>query len=175
MTRTPENGWSFEQQETLERMTRNGASAREVAAVLGKTRSAVIGRAHRTNVPLNGGSTDRVPKPRKPRVAKVPQRKRTEIPDHLREIFAAEKKLRKEPEDNRVVAPCGIPAPDGSRAVSLINLKADQCKYILENELYCGHPKIDGSSFCEYHHTICRVPRRPGANRPWSRTASRIW
>ena len=68
------SAWSAAEDAALEQMWRSGLSTARIGAALGKTKNAVIGRAHRLHLPLRGSPVKRrdgstVPKSSRPREA----------------------------------------------------------------------------------------------------------
>jgi GcrA cell cycle regulator len=171
--------WTDEAIEALKSMALQGRSARAIAEALGApSRSAVIGKANRIGVKLNGGSTggergfppaDGAPRPpRRPRGAAGSGRSVVSIlPRELRKpiwIFA------------------GAEVGDMLR-VGFEDIAESNCRWPLgdplaEDFVYCGLPPARGRSYCAGH---CRLAyqapkgaRESGGARPMSALAGAI-
>ncbi len=124
--------WNLER-DTYITENRGGQSAATMAVFLHTTRSAVIGRSHRLKLPkLTRSPTGR---PKKPRVDRP-------------------SKIRKPP---TICLP--PPMPVEPLNIPFVNLGPKHCREIVGTEGYgktlsCGHPIIDGSSFCRWHYSI---------------------
>lgn len=69
-------------------------------------------------------------------------------------------KLAAQPDSRPPLArPAPPPAPLPSLKVALLDLKAEDCRYIdgdpRAEHSYCGHPRQPGSSYCAWHHRVC--------------------
>ena len=82
MNRTEGFEWTDATQAYLEDMARDGMSGGQIAKVLGLTRSAVLGRCHRTGVHLHGRPPAKPKRPKGP-IGAPP------IPDHVRLVALA--------------------------------------------------------------------------------------
>jgi len=122
--------WTPERVETLKRLWAEHHSAAEIARAIGcgLTRCAVLGKAHRLDLPTHAA-------PRK-----------------LYRTFArtwmppAEKRAAKpKPE---MPAPLNIP---------FLALEASHCRYVVNDAhpyVFCGQQKRSGSSYCAHHHAL---------------------
>ncbi len=83
--------WTPQNQKTLEVLAAEGFSARDIAGVLGITRNAVIGRAHRTGVTLDFKSP-----PGKPRTPKftLPEERRKHMSEWAKARHASDPSWR---------------------------------------------------------------------------------
>ena len=59
------NEWTKQEDAILRRMWAEGELVRDIASALGRTRSAVVGRANRSGLPLHAGATNTVSEPQK--------------------------------------------------------------------------------------------------------------
>lgn len=164
--------WPDERSQQLAKLWEDDSlSAAEIAAALGITRNAVLGRAHRMELPsrkvvsrrLGGGPL--VQKQRKPRAA--PGRTAP---------------FRPLPEPARGPSPAAAPAPrydieaSASLGLDILDLRRDQCRYpdpagdpaMGVPFTFCGHRVAPGSSYCQPHKMICT-----GAGTQSERAASR--
>lgn len=133
--------WTEELIESLRAMIARNMSGGQIAGELGMTRNAVVGKAFRLRLQLNGGLGGGTKESRKPK----PKRK---TPAE----FAA--------------APVPGPAPS-SRFVGLMELRKGACRWPLERKgetLYCGAPQHDPNSrnnnYCGWHACIAFNRRR---------------
>jgi GcrA cell cycle regulator len=167
--------WPEEHTQELIRLAGEKLSYRAIANVLNEkfgtsyTKNSMIGKAARLG--LSKESAPTVPGNHKPKAdRKTPYkvrapRKQTE--GVKREVFRAK------PNSNggapglvrvtlaEISLRCVEIEP---RNVSLIDLGPDDCRYPYgDNQiLFCGHPKMAGSSYCVPHHHLCtEVPRIP--------------
>ena len=127
----------------------------KIAALLGVSRNAVIGRASRLGLkrlpPTPGG---RPPNPNKP-----PRVKR----------IRGEHKIRKPP-TREFASP---PIPVAPLFIPFIDLAPHHCREVVGTgdynlSLSCGHPRIEASSYCEFHHQLnytTPAPRKVSAMR----------
>ena len=131
--------------ERLETLYRDGLSFRLIAADIGVTRSAVIGKAHRMNLPKRNELTATKPHPRK-----RPERKT--VPPVG-------------PPKPEVVID-----PGRDYRCDILGLTSSSCRFPLWphaaprdcERLYCGRPgasMIEGYPYCEQHSRLCGVPR----------------
>jgi GcrA cell cycle regulator len=119
--------WNANQVAMLRAMHAAGATAREIGKALGVTRNAVIGKSRRLG--LSRGIRPKLPKPRVRR-RKPPRSPAPKFPF-----------LKRTP-----------PKPPGP--VHFRALEAHHCRWIPgqpESQLYCGEPKVHGSSWCLAH------------------------
>jgi GcrA cell cycle regulator len=129
-------------------------STRQIAVELdcGYSRNAVIGRIHRLNLPLRG---HRKPEPRvrvKPaRIEKIRMVRANSNSNAIRIIESATLES--------AVLRCAEVEP---RNLQLTDLGPDECKYAYGDGpfLFCGHPKIDGCSYCGPHFDLTRKHTR---------------
>jgi hypothetical protein len=141
------NPWTDKEHKRLIELVNTGATARVIAATMGRSKSAIIGRCHRNGITLetpvhNTKRPDAVYKPRKARVEKVStiglHRISTSTP--------------KPPAPLR--EPRGAPDPTiASTTLSASTLR--QCKAVMgdvtHDSALCGAP-VHAKSFCRYHH-----------------------
>ncbi len=120
-----------------EELWNGGYSAAVIARMLNEefslsiTRNAVIGRVNRRKLPPRKVGR------RKGKTSRWPSLRKRH--DNSRVIFA---KLASEPEPLKI---------------SVFELKANHCRF-MRDEFYCGHPTVNGSSWCEHHYRICFTP-----------------
>jgi GcrA cell cycle regulator len=137
--------WNAEQMTRLERLYRNGVSFREIAADIGVTRNAVIGKVHRMQLP-----TRDVILKAKPVVVRPPKPHRT--------IFKVKK-------------PKPEPDPVVDYSCIIIDLTNTTCRYPLWTidavpfavKFYCGAPGADmsvGQPYCRKHALMCNPQRQ---------------
>lgn len=151
------NYWPTERDEELKRLyaLTPSLSSSQIAAELncGLTRNAVIGRIHRLGLPLRGRQRPAA-KPKAPRI-----RKQTS-----RVVWANGNSDRLRLIDCPIIE-CG-PVRDVAvepRNVPLADLVPADCRYPYGEGaaiVFCGHPKIEGSSYCGPHFMLSRFKRR---------------
>jgi GcrA cell cycle regulator len=157
--------WVHSDDELLRKLSAEGLSASMIADQMpGRTRSAIIGRKHRLK--LNDGH---MPKLRKKRERSSPVRPSSDFTyrshltasgsAHVRALRAAAARLRYA--EQQSIQETEIDPLN----VEFLELEDHHCRWALTNDLphlFCGHPKVDGSSYCEAHHALSRnrVPMR---------------
>lgn len=131
--------WSAEDDEKLKAMWMTHTSL-QLINVFGRSRSAIVARAHRLGMKKGVSKKDRKRGP-----TKVPTLKTLFVKDPTYAIsrvkVAASKpstEIRKEP----------------FKGVHLTDLKRHHCRYMHESDtlMFCGHDVKPGSSYCENHH-----------------------
>ena len=138
--------WPPEQVETLKRLMAEGKGPTEIAAIMGLTRNAIVGKIWR----LKLGPVIRVKKPPKPRVR--------------------HRGVRKPPS-----MPKPVPIEATARPISLLELTPFVCHWPLDVDnqvLYCGVECAKGKSYCPEHcarayHRLPRNTRLPSQTVPY--------
>lgn len=135
-------------------MAQDGHSAREIAQKFGITRNAVLGKLMRERLKRGEEPKQRPPKPKPPA--------RTHYTRSL------DRKTPPEPK-----APAQIEAtawdqvlPDAPGLLLIEGLRKEHCRFPLNNAVhgvyyFCGEPHKEHSPYCEKHHAICYVKRKP--------------
>jgi hypothetical protein len=141
------NPWTDKEHKRLIELVNTGATARVIAAMMGRSRSAIIGRCHRNGIALttpvhNTKRATAVYKPRKARVEKVST-------IGLHRISTSTPKPPELPREPR-----GAPDPTiASTTLSASTLR--HCKAVIgpvtSDSALCGAP-VHVKSFCRYHH-----------------------
>ena len=141
------NPWTDKEHKRLIELVNTGATARVIAAMMGRSKSAIIGRCHRHGVTLkvpvhNTKRPDAVYKPRKARVEKVST-------IGLHRISTSTPTPPEPPREPR-----GAPDPTiASTTLSASTLR--HCKAVIgpvtSDSAMCGAP-VHAKSFCQYHH-----------------------
>jgi len=137
--------WNADSVETLKTMLASGRTSREIAAALGVTRNAVIGKSRR--IGLNWAA--RKGKPRK-RPLRRP-RKRKPLP------FIARFRIKPR-------------KPSGP--VHFKNLEDHHCRWIPgepSTQLYCGAERVQGSSYCGMHTRAAYAHPSAKMRQQWAR------
>jgi GcrA cell cycle regulator len=145
--------WLFEYRAALGTHIKAGLSASQIAGELSIrfkrlfTRNAVIGKARREKLQLQGGTNKPGPKPKK---ATTPAQR----PDIA---------IRKAASAPKAPAVPFTPRPDPRPGqVPLLELAADGCRYPNGTEapyLFCNQPALDGLPYCVNHAALCyRAP-----------------
>ena len=178
--------WTAEAIENLIRLALEGRSASFIAAALGAaSRNAVIGKANRIGVRLNGDGRASVPEGASARAYRAPSAAlRHSKPVPGKQNFALSRDPRiipgSQPGEGRKAAWTFAEAEVGEmRRVRLEEIRGLACRWPLGdprsgNFAYCGLKPVEGYSYCAGH---CRMAyRRPEAGakqspleRRWSR------
>jgi GcrA cell cycle regulator len=141
--------WTDEAIARLRDMLDGNATFREVAAELGCTRNAAIGKANRLR--LRGNWTGKPRAEVSPKPKPIRARQKPSIPAAVISFPIK----RAEP----------APAFVEGEGVALMDLERKHCRWPLGAKLavttrFCGHDKRVGSSYCEHHHRLSYTPIR---------------
>lgn len=139
--------WTDEAIARLRDMLDGNATFREVAAELGCSRNAAIGKANRLG--LRGNSAGKPRAEVSPKPKRIRARQKPSIPAA---VIAFPIK-RAEP----------APAFVEGEGVALMDLERKHCRWPLGAKLavttrFCGHDKRAGSSYCDHHHRLSYTP-----------------
>ena len=148
--------WAPEHDDALKKHHSDGLTGAQAAAEINwefrtvYSRNAIIGRLHRLG--LTQPLVRRIPRIAAPKVDKP-------RPPKPVKTFMAQAVV---PRTTDVIP----------RSVSLIDLRKNDCRYPYGDGdfLFCGHPKMVGSSYCVAHFHLCRGPGTYS-----ERTAERIF
>jgi len=156
--------WTEEAIEALTKLALEGKSAAWIAAALGApSRNAVIGKAHRIGIKLNGWRTgparERAAVER-PQPTEIPKLRPAPRPRSARPPVPREQK--REPSWVFAEAEVGI-----MRRIGFEAIRASECRWPVgdprqEDFAYCGLEAAKGQSYCAGH---CRVAYRPPKGR----------
>jgi GcrA cell cycle regulator len=131
--------WTEERIELLKQLTVEGRSASIIAALLGVTRNAVIGKWHRLRLSLN-----RPPRPRPSRPPRVPR---------------APAVIRKP----QIAYITSLPFESPENPLTLFELEPHHCRWPVGLEggphLFCGNTVADGRSYCGRHCKMAHTDR----------------
>lgn len=143
-----ETPWSEERMDRLATLYRNGWSFSMIAAEIGLSRNAVIGKAHRMKLPDRFETVQCLPHPRHRR-RKTPAKS---VARHKIEV-------RQRP----------ALSPEPRYHCSIIDLGNRSCRYPMwhgnaapNERFYCGCPDAsvaDGISYCREHALLCQYSR----------------
>lgn len=139
--------WTYERKTKLKELWEKGASAAEIACILGGvTRNAVLGAIHRMGF-------------QKPKSARKTSAK-SQIPRIILRRSANPPKYYRQPAVKVAPTPAIIPPePLTGNEVSFAQLKRHHCRYPVNDDQYCGQTKVDNKSYCSYHANVVR--RKP--------------
>lgn len=135
--------WTTARTDTLRGLW-NSNSSSIIAEKLGCTRNAVIGKAHRLNLPVKNLSAIGVGA-RGSRLISLPFRRPARKPRDV------------------VVIPDAMP----SRNLSIVEIKPGECRWATGSStawshLFCGAP-VESGSFCAHHTQLCYAPLKRAA------------
>ena len=161
--------WTAEAIEDLKRLALEGRSASAIAAALGAaSRNAVIGKANRIGIKLNGGG--RAARP----AAGTAGADRKQMP-----AAAHPKPAFRNWMAAGTAAAAEVAAP---RRISFEDMREIACRWPLGDPrsadlVYCGLERIEGHSYCAGHCRLAYRPPKPtSARQPqWSRPSSNSW
>lgn len=158
LVRPNTNPWTPELTERLVALTKAGDSGSAIAAKLGVTRSAVIGKVHRLGMQLgncrNGNGQIRTGRPQKPVLTSFNKYRN--------------RKAKSKPEFQK--APIPPPNVEDIPRKAFAELSENDCRFPVNDPRlpgfgFCALPRIPGSSYCSGHHARCWQPvpirRRP--------------
>ena len=160
--------WTAGAIEDLKRLALEGRSASAIAAALGAaSRNAVIGKANRIGIKLNGGG--RAARPGGGPAGAV---RKQSAADHSKPAFR-----------NWTAAPTGataeVLAPQG---ISFEDMREIACRWPLGDPrsadlVFCGLERVEGHSYCPGHCRLAyRPPKTTGPRQPqWSRPFANSW
>lgn len=135
--------WTAERFEQVKSLWASGKSAKEIAQEIGGvTRSAVIGKLHRSGCAMREKGYRRPPKAKR----KAYRRERSTY-EILNRIFRKSSDL---------ALPKEITPPE-FLGLTIFKLKQGQCRYprgVQAPYLFCGQPVQEGSSYCAYCHSM---------------------
>lgn len=165
--------WSPENNEILIRMwVEEGQTSAAIAAVLGKTRNAVMGKISTLKLQRRAKAPPHLKEPKAKKAAPEPPQPAPEP-----------KKTKPKSEAKKPAATPSLPATEitdlareEAKAHWLPFLAGTEatCKYVVTNEpqtMICGDISVTGKPYCEKHCAICFRENRP----PVRSTPSRRW
>ena len=138
--------WTEQQGKIAKAMCAEGKTAAEIAAVVKKTRNAVIGYLNRNGIRMSdvaGKFAPPIPKKKPVRVERIGGVIHRKL----------EKKVKKPP----ILKFDAIRAKDGTMATPFLKAQPHQCRYLIETRppIICGEPtKNLNCSWCEEHYGI---------------------
>lgn len=136
--------WSEERVAALQRLYAEGLTCSQIAAEIGGTRLAVIGKVHRLGLPLRGRNSSETPhKIRKPRV----RVRKLILPAPL-------------PMPAPIVVEAEFPEPKGG-LIPFAETKRGRCRFIFGDGpewLCCPKRAVRGSSWCDEHEVVVFTP-----------------
>jgi len=166
--------WTAEAVEDLKRLAFEGRSASAIATALGAaSRNAVIGKANRIGIKLNGGGGASVrgsPRAARPQWATAHYTRPNA--DAQRSGAAAARDLQVPPSDGRAAGRSfGVAEIGEMRRLRLEDIRESACRWPLGDPrsgdfAYCGLTPVGGQSYCPGH---CRMAYRSPRPRPIAR------
>ena len=165
--------WTAEAVEDLKKLALEGKSASHISAALGVgSRNAVIGKASRIGIKLNGGGGASVRGKGPPRAARLqwaPAHTTRPNTDAQRSGAAAARDLQLPPSDGRAAGRSfGVAEIGEMRRLRLEDIRDSACRWPLGDPrsgefTYCGLTPAKGQSYCAGH---CRMAYRAPQRRP---------
>jgi GcrA cell cycle regulator len=141
--------WTDERIERLKGHFADGLSCREIAAEIGVSRNAVIGKLSRLQLTRDEKPKARPTEPGKPRARSVPR-----LQYRLLKKLFAEAPLAEDAEPIQSEQRC-----------SLLELSEQRCRWPInspgeEDFCFCGNPPLDGVPYCAGHTRLAYQPAR---------------
>ena len=164
--------WTEEAIEVLRTLALQGQSARTIAEALGApSRSAVIGKANRIGIKLNGGGAAGAERPREASGAPIRRPRRPVAAG--RALVATLPREPRSPSWIFAQAEVGDMLRVGFEDVAETNCRWPVGDPLSEDFVYCGLPPARGRSYCAGH---CRMAYQPpkGARDAVGRTCARL-
>jgi GcrA cell cycle regulator len=164
---SPGETWSTERVEQLRSFVTAGLTCSQIAAEIGVTRNAVIGKVHRLGLSTSGGRPGRRPSNFTQRLRAAPSEPREPRSRLARLLRAATAGQTVVPFPSpSAVDPQGIdpPAVENVLRCSLLELDGGGCRWPLSDPGkddfgFCGHAAIPGLSYCAGHARLAyRLP-----------------
>lgn len=158
------SSWTEAEVETLKRCCTEGLTASQSAAVLGKTRNAVIGKISRVaGASLTPQKTGRAPRPSRGQGLRKPRTNwsaRHAGPPTERIAALQEATAQARASANRG-------PPTMMRQLQLLDLEHHDCRWPIGDVgdadfFFCGNPKLVETPYCGYHS---HIGYQPGARR----------
>ena len=150
--------WNEAEIETVVKMWATGMRALLIGRMIGKSKNAVIGQAHRMNLPKRGKGSG----------AGRPRR----VPIDKRLLTPKERAARAREREARIAAATPRPPPEQPTPlmVGILDLKPTHCKFPIGDPKgagfgFCGAGPYQASPYCEYHHVLAYQPVKPRARR----------
>lgn len=151
--------WNAEHIEILKREWTKGSTASEIGKMIGKTRNAVIGKAHRLGLESRKERARVNPIPKAPKPNNTPPKPRPPIQKKDRTEAKAKKVGgTKAPVFYAPAAPLA-----GREPISIMELNVGNCHAIVGHgpdglATYCGAESFPGKSFCPSHYALYYQP-----------------
>jgi GcrA cell cycle regulator len=150
-----ENDWSDPEIDELKRLWGDGLSASQVARALatGRSRNAVIGKAHRLGL-MGRAKADKNPCPHVPKAPRIPKVSRRPVEPSDRQKTIAAQAAIAHPEPARL---------ENGELIGTEDLGDKHCRWPhgdvgAPGFHHCGLPKIKDSSYCDFHDRRQRQP-----------------
>ena len=132
--------WTPENIEQLKELASKALSASKIAAELGVTKNAIIGKARRDGIELQ---------------YVIPRRPGSVVIKRSRHAPFRGQSDKSQP------LPAFVPEPN-SRNLTVLQLRKNDCRWPTSPDhpmLFCGAVKAEGSSYCPHHHGVAHVNR----------------
>ena len=155
--------WSNEELEKLRRLWDVGLSANQIGARLGRSKNAVIGRAHRLKLPARRNPIEEAKANKSwkltPQRVYRPRKKSKTVKVAMREPQPVRRGRRPVPRHQVVDVEVRI---DRSCQYFIGEPTDDDPRSAIDDTRKCGAPTMVGSSYCPKHHEICYIPGSAG-------------
>jgi len=138
--------WTIERQAELAMLWNKHFTCSHIARLMGLTRNQVIGRAHRSGLPRRAGIVPTI------EVARAREEKRRL---YLREYREERVHIMRAKREAKFELRVDEPPREYPTVATIVDLREDQCKFPVEDGMWCGRPRINLSSYCVHHHRRC--------------------
>jgi GcrA cell cycle regulator len=157
--------WTAERIELLKSHFEAGLTCREIAADIGVSRNAVIGKLARLNLSRGEGAGERLSERRELPRARLPRSERPRGRPSQRQILQALQPAAEEPPEMLLC---------GEHRCSLLELSDETCRWPIsdlgaEDFWYCGNKPAKGFPYCAGH---ARIAYHPGSRRHGGRSSA---
>ena len=147
--------WTSERVELLKQQFEEGLSCRQIAASIGVSRNAVIGKLTRLGLTRGPGNGELRATPAKPRATKSGPRQQYQM---LQVVFENEQ-------------PVGDGPVESAQPCSLFELSEQRCRWPIstpgaDDFCFCGNMPLDGVPYCAGHS---RLAYKPGSRQRMAR------
>lgn len=159
--------WSDEETEKLRKLWDGGLSCTQIGLLIGREKNAVIGKAHRLDLPMRGINEGFL---RKPKIMTPGTHAPKGRNGKAGGLAMAARKARKGPTLVFDAAQAELPLPPSCKPVTFAEIGPRQCRYVIgepngPDTKMCG-AKVEAHSLCGWHRRLCwhQKPKKTKVN-----------